>query len=102
MLCCSPHITGPFCRSAFGDDMTKPSVTCGACSLTTNAQSVMTTPYRFVAADERSKGFKHVLLITTGSVASVKAPLIVQELLKVLSDTGHYQNNQSDFELPVQ
>ncbi|KAF9262924.1 flavoprotein [Marasmius fiardii PR-910] len=37
---------------------------------------------RFVALDERSEGYTHILLITTGSVASVKAPLIVQELLK--------------------
>ncbi|KAF4573273.1 hypothetical protein EYR36_007784 [Pleurotus pulmonarius] len=35
----------------------------------------------FVAEKEREQGFTHVLLITTGSVASVKAPLIVQELL---------------------
>jgi len=35
----------------------------------------------FVAASERKEGFTHVLLITTGSVASVKAPLIVSELL---------------------
>ncbi|KAK7469026.1 hypothetical protein VKT23_003520 [Stygiomarasmius scandens] len=36
----------------------------------------------FVAQNERTDGFTHVLLITTGSVASVKAPLIVQELLQ--------------------
>ncbi|KAF4604857.1 hypothetical protein EYR40_003639 [Pleurotus pulmonarius] len=35
----------------------------------------------FVAEKEREQGFTHVLFITTGSVASVKAPLIVQELL---------------------
>ncbi|KAL4259576.1 Flavin prenyltransferase-like protein [Pleurotus pulmonarius] len=35
----------------------------------------------FVAEKEREEGFTHVLLITTGSVASVKAPLIVRELL---------------------
>lgn len=37
----------------------------------------------FVAESEREEGFTHVLLITTGSVASVKAPLIVEELLLV-------------------
>ncbi|KAF8627370.1 hypothetical protein AX17_006185 [Amanita inopinata Kibby_2008] len=35
----------------------------------------------FVAESERSPGHTHVLLITTGSVASIKAPLIVKELL---------------------
>ncbi|KAG7088127.1 hypothetical protein E1B28_012151 [Marasmius oreades] len=34
----------------------------------------------FLASDERSEGYTHVLLITTGSVASIKAPLIVQAL----------------------
>lgn len=37
----------------------------------------------FVAETERRPGHTHVLLITTGSVASVKAPLIVEELLRV-------------------
>ena len=37
----------------------------------------------FTAESERKEGFKHILLITTGSVASVKAPLIVSELLAV-------------------
>lgn len=37
----------------------------------------------FVASDHRTPGFTHVLLVTTGSVASVKAPLIVEELLRV-------------------
>ncbi|KAJ6571829.1 flavoprotein [Mycena capillaripes] len=36
----------------------------------------------FVAETERTPGCTHVLLITTGSVASVKAPLIVEELLR--------------------
>ncbi|KAJ3758136.1 flavoprotein [Lentinula raphanica] len=36
----------------------------------------------FIAEQERTEGFTHVVLITTGSVASVKAPLIVAELLK--------------------
>ncbi|KAF9242665.1 flavoprotein [Melanogaster broomeanus] len=39
-------------------------------------------PRQFVAELERSPDHTHVLLITTGSVASIKAPLIVQELLK--------------------
>src|SRR6266850_5563315 len=37
----------------------------------------------FTAAANKREGHTHVLLITTGSVASVKAPLIVEELLKV-------------------
>jgi hypothetical protein len=37
----------------------------------------------FTAAANKCEGHTHVLLITTGSVASVKAPLIVEELLKV-------------------
>jgi len=39
------------------------------------------TKQQFVAESERTEGFTHVVLITTGSVASVKAPLIVSELL---------------------
>ncbi|KZV59486.1 flavo protein [Peniophora sp. CONT] len=35
----------------------------------------------FTAQSTRREGFTHVLLMTTGSVASVKAPLIVEELL---------------------
>ncbi|CAA7262922.1 unnamed protein product [Cyclocybe aegerita] len=35
----------------------------------------------FVAEAERRPGHTHVLLITSGSVASIKAPLIVKELL---------------------
>lgn len=35
----------------------------------------------FVAERERKEGYTHVLLILTGSVASIKAPLIVSELL---------------------
>jgi phosphopantothenoylcysteine decarboxylase len=42
----------------------------------------MTKP-SFVAESERTDGYTHVLLITTGSVASIKAPLIVSELLQV-------------------
>ena len=36
-----------------------------------------------MAENERTEGFTHVVLITTGSVASIKAPLIVAELLTV-------------------
>ncbi|KAI6044827.1 flavoprotein [Pisolithus marmoratus] len=36
----------------------------------------------FVAESERSPDCTHVLLVTTGSVASIKAPLIVKELLR--------------------
>ncbi|KAJ7136097.1 flavoprotein [Mycena epipterygia] len=42
----------------------------------------MSTSIPFVAEAERTPGHTHVLLITTGSVASVKAPLIVEELLR--------------------
>src|SRR5258708_16481384 len=38
---------------------------------------------QFTAAANKCEGHTHVLLITTGSVASIKAPLIVEELLKV-------------------
>jgi hypothetical protein len=37
----------------------------------------------FVAETERTHDCTHILLITTGSVASVKVPLIVEELLHV-------------------
>ncbi|KAF8443121.1 flavoprotein [Boletus edulis BED1] len=39
-------------------------------------------PRQFIAELERTPDHTHVLLITTGSVASIKAPLIVQELLR--------------------
>lgn len=42
----------------------------------------MPAPRRFVASEERVEGCTHVLLVTTGSVASIKAPLIVLELSK--------------------
>jgi hypothetical protein len=38
---------------------------------------------RFVADQNRAEGSVHILLIATGSVASIKAPVIVQELLSV-------------------
>jgi len=38
---------------------------------------------QFIAEIERLQDHNHVLLITTGSVASIKAPLIVAELLQV-------------------
>lgn len=37
----------------------------------------------FVSDKERKEGFTHVVLILTGSVASIKAPLIVSELSAV-------------------
>lgn len=44
----------------------------------------MSTSMRhFVASAERILGYTHVILITTGSVASIKAPQIVHELLEV-------------------
>ena len=45
--------------------------------------STMGNNSAFVAENERAEGYTHVILITTGSVASVKAPLIVSELLSV-------------------
>jgi len=55
----------------------------------------MTSTLPFVAEQERSENSTHVLLIATGSVASVKAPLIVERLLQVgslvkLSNPSHY------------
>lgn len=44
---------------------------------------------QFVAERERQPGYTHVVLITTGSVASIKAPLIVSELLQVRSVQTH-------------
>ncbi|KAJ7484669.1 flavoprotein [Mycena latifolia] len=44
--------------------------------------TTMSTSTSFVSEAERTPGYTHVLLITTGSVASVKAPLIVEELLR--------------------
>ena len=48
----------------------------------------MSASKSFLAETERTDGFTHVLLITTGSVASIKAPLIVVELLKVSQATA--------------
>jgi phosphopantothenoylcysteine decarboxylase len=39
----------------------------------------------FTASANRRDGYLNVLLITTGSVASIKAPLIVTELKKVIT-----------------
>ncbi|KIM55245.1 hypothetical protein SCLCIDRAFT_1221278, partial [Scleroderma citrinum Foug A] len=39
-------------------------------------------PRKFIAESERCPGHTHVLLVTTGSVASIKALLIVKEFLK--------------------
>lgn len=38
---------------------------------------------KFIAAENRTEGYVHIVLISTGSVASVKVPFIVDELLKV-------------------
>ena len=48
----------------------------------------MSASKSFLAEAERTDDFTHVLLITTGSVASIKAPLIVVELLKVSQATA--------------
>ncbi|KAF7792291.1 hypothetical protein EIP86_003327 [Pleurotus ostreatoroseus] len=37
---------------------------------------------QFMAERERQDGFTHVVIIATGSVASIKVPLIVSELLQ--------------------
>ena len=39
----------------------------------------------FTAAVNRSPDYLHIVLISTGSVASIKIPLIVKELLQVCS-----------------
>jgi len=36
-------------------------------------------PLRFIASEERKEGHFHILLVATGSVASVKVPLLVSE-----------------------
>ena len=51
----------------------------------------------FVAEDERTDGFTHVVLITTGSVASIKAPLIVTELLTVRQWGSWWLHANTDF-----
>lgn len=43
----------------------------------------MQDPEQVIDSLKRTDGCTHVLLITTGSVASIKAPLIVKELLSV-------------------
>lgn len=44
---------------------------------------VVTTMSQFVAEENRTEGSVHVVLIVTGSVASIKVPLIVRELSSV-------------------
>ena len=56
-------------------------------------RSDQVTKQQFVAESERTEGFTHVVLITTGSVASVKAPLIVSELLAVRT-SSHVEVSQ--------
>jgi hypothetical protein len=43
----------------------------------------MMSSLSFVAERERTEGYTHVVLVLSGSVASIKAPLIVSELLAV-------------------
>jgi phosphopantothenoylcysteine decarboxylase len=47
---------------------------------------------QFIAEKERLLDHHHVLLITTGSVASIKAPLIVTELLQVCPSSWSHTN----------
>lgn len=49
---------------------------------------LMSTATQFTAADSRVPGATHVLLLTTGSVASIKAPLIAAALLEVSPAQG--------------
>ncbi|KAF8322586.1 flavoprotein [Clavulina sp. PMI_390] len=51
-------------------------------SSSTSPSTATTPPRVFQAESNRVAGNLHVLLVTTGSVASIKAPLIVPELLK--------------------
>jgi hypothetical protein len=46
-------------------------------------ENVQVADTTFVANTARRADHTHVLLVTTGSVASIKAPLIVRELLSV-------------------
>ncbi|THH20593.1 hypothetical protein EW146_g801 [Bondarzewia mesenterica] len=46
-----------------------------------NFTSIMATKSQFLASSSRIPEHTHILLITTGSVASIKAPFIVEELL---------------------
>lgn len=50
---------------------------------TVSSQIQSSLPPTFTAADNRSPNHLHIVLIATGSVASIKIPLIVEELLKV-------------------
>jgi hypothetical protein len=54
-----------------------------ATASSTVSAAVAAAPRQFVAASARVPGAVHVLLLTTGSVASVKAPLIADALLEV-------------------
>lgn len=55
----------------------------------------------FEASSSRKPDHLHILLITSGSVASIKAPLIVQELLTVcLGGTSDGPMNADNFLVP--
>lgn len=58
-------------------------------------------PTTFKASSNRRPGYLHVLLITTGSVASVKAPLIVEELLHVRQHDAEY-SAYGNFDISMQ
>lgn len=47
------------------------------------SQTISSMTKQFEASTSRIEGNTHVLIITTGSVASIKLPLIVEELAKV-------------------
>ena len=52
-------------------------------SLLAYPRAMSTSMRHFIASAERILGYTHVILITTGGVASIKAPQIVHELLEV-------------------
>lgn len=65
----------------------------------------MQDPEEGAASLRKTEGCTHVLLITTGSVASIKAPLIVAELLSVRSffvfDPTTRESSPADNQDPV-
>jgi phosphopantothenoylcysteine synthetase/decarboxylase len=49
---------------------------------------------KFTAAANRTPGHLHIVLIATGSVASVKLPFIVEELLKACHYSQQWMTNE--------
>jgi hypothetical protein len=64
----------------------------GVLHLRSKQSQIRSRSMTFTAERERAENHTHVLVITTGSVASIKAPLIVAELLTVRQAVGPDQN----------